>query len=322
MSAPLLAIENLRVQFARGGGALPAVRDASLAVQHGECVGIVGESGSGKTQMFMAVMGLLARNARADGSVQFAGGEILGGTQAALNRIRGSSLTMVFQDPMTSLTPHLRVGTQLAEVLMRHRRQSRREAERAAQRMLERVRVPDAQRRLRQYPHELSGGMRQRVMIGMSLLCEPKLLIADEPTSALDVTVQAHIIDLLKQMRAEIGMAIALISHDLGVVAGLADRIVVMYGGRVVESGSVHGVIADARHPYTQGLLACVPDLSAPRLDRMPSIAGQPPDASSIERGCAFAPRCPRARARCGAERPVLRAHPEQGHQIACHFPT
>ena len=318
---PALAVEKLGVQFPQPTGTIFAVREASLSVQAAECVGIVGESGSGKTQIFMAAMGLLAAAARTDGSVRFEGREILGSPPAELNRIRGSKLTMVFQDPMTSLTPHLRIGIQLAEVLVSHSQMSWHDAERAALRILERVRVPEPRRRLRQYPHELSGGMRQRVMIGMSLLCEPSLLIADEPTTALDMTVQAHIIDLFRAMREESRMAIVLISHDLGVVAGLADRIIVMYGGRVVESGRARHILQRAEHPYTAELLKCVPDLKGPRLDRMPSLAGQAPSPSSIERGCAFAPRCPRADARCRVERPLLREFPAAAHQVACHFP-
>ena len=223
---------------------------------------------------------------------------------------------------MTSLTPHLKVGVQLAEVLVNHSHMSWREAEKAALRALERVRVPEAQRRLRQYPHELSGGMRQRVMIGMSLLCEPELLIADEPTTALDVTVQAQIMDILRAMRAESRMAIVLISHDLGLVAGLADRIVVMYAGRVVESAGAADILGRAVHPYTVELLKCVPDLRRPRLERMPSLTGQAPSAGGPETGCAFAPRCPLARERCRSERPVLRAIGGAAHQAACHYPA
>src|SRR5712675_2862012 len=214
--APVLSIEDLTVSFSQPDRSVFAVRQVSLAVAARECVAIVGESGSGKTQIFMAAMGLLAGNAAAQGSVRFEGSETLGAPAPQLNRIRGSKLTMVFQDPMTSLTPHLKIGIQLAEVLVNHSHMSWREAEKAALRALERVRVPEARRRLRQYPHELSGGMRQRVMIGMSLLCEPTLLIADEPTTALDVTVQAQIIDILRAMREESRMAVILISHDLG----------------------------------------------------------------------------------------------------------
>ncbi|HLZ98089.1 MAG TPA: ABC transporter ATP-binding protein [Steroidobacteraceae bacterium] len=318
---PALAIDDLSVSFRGRHGTINAVRQATLNVFPAECVGIVGESGSGKTQTFMAVMGLLSAAASAVGSVRFEGREILGAPVSELNRVRGSKLTMVFQDPMSSLTPHLKVGVQLAEVLVKHSRMSWREAENAALRVLERVRVPEARRRLRQYPHELSGGMRQRVMIGMSLLCEPSLLIADEPTTALDVTVQAQIMDILRAMRAESHMAIVLISHDLGLVAGLADRIVVMYAGRVVESAGAADLLGRAVHPYTAALLKCVPDLRAPRLERMPSLAGQPPSAWSLGTGCAFAPRCPSARERCNSERPVLRDVDGTAHQAACHYP-
>jgi oligopeptide transport system ATP-binding protein len=315
-----LRLESLRVSYARAGGTIDAVREVSLAVRPGECLGIVGESGAGKTQAFMAAMGLLAPNARTGGSVRFEGEEILGLEPAALNRVRGSKLTMIFQDPMTSLTPHLRIGVQLAEVLVSHRGASWAEAERAALRALERVRVPEAKQRLKQYPHELSGGMRQRVMIGMSLLCEPALVIADEPTSSLDVTIQAQIVDLLRALRLDSGLSIALISHDLGVVAGLADRVAVMYAGSIVESARTAELLRAPRHPYTALLLQCVPNLRAPRRARMPSLPGQPPQAATPSRGCAFAPRCPRASELCRAERPAL--HPAtHGGELACHHP-
>jgi len=305
--APVLSIEDLTVSFSQPDRSIFAVRQVSLAVAARECVAIVGESGSGKTQIFMAAMGLLAGNAAAQGSVRFEGSETLGAPAPQLNRIRGSKLTMVFQDPMTSLTPHLKIGIQLAEVLVCHAGKSWSEARIDARRMLERVRVPDPGRRLNQYPHELSGGLRQRVTIGMSLLCEPLLVIADEPTTALDVTVQAQIIDLLRAMREEVGMALVLISHDLGVVAGLADRILVMYAGRIVESADSAELFRDPRHPYTAALLKCIPSLSGPRLERLPTLPGQPPQPSDLLDGCAFAPRCPRAAERCRVERPLLR---------------
>jgi oligopeptide transport system ATP-binding protein len=317
---PILRIDDLSVSFAQPNRRIPAVREVSLAVPARECVGIVGESGSGKTQLFMAAMGLLAPGAAAGGSVRFEDEEILGAAPRKLNRIRGSKLTMVFQDPMTSLTPHLKIGTQLAEVLVCHAGKPWSEARLAAGRMLERVRVPEAQRRLNQYPHELSGGLRQRVMIGMSLMCEPLLVIADEPTTALDVTVQAQIIELLRAMREEVGMALVLISHDLAVVAGLADRILVMYAGRIVESAATADLFRQARHPYTAELLKCIPSLSGPRLERLPTLSGQPPRPGDSPAGCAFAPRCPRAAERCRAERPPLQ-DVGAARLVACHFP-
>jgi oligopeptide transport system ATP-binding protein len=319
-SAPTLSTEGLEVRYGRNGSVIHAVRGVSLEIAPGECLGVVGESGSGKTQLFLAVMGLLAKNARTAGSVRFEGEEILGGAPAALNRVRGSKLTMIFQDPMTALTPHVKIGVQLAEVLVCHAGASWREAEQRALETLERVRVPEPERRLRQYPHELSGGMRQRVMIGMSLLCEPSLLIADEPTSALDVTVQAQIVELLRALRAGSGLSLALLSHDFGVVAQLADRIVVMYAGRIVESASSRELMQSARHPYTALLMQCVPNLHSTRLERMPYIPGQAPSAAQPDVGCAFAPRCPRASDLCREQRPRLLGVAGSA-QVACHHP-
>ncbi len=318
--AETLAIRDLRVSFARPGGRLEAVADLGLRVAPGECAGVVGESGCGKSQAFLGVMGLIARNGRATGSVRFEGAELLGAPPAALNRVRGSRLTMIFQDPMTSLTPHVRIGVQLAEVLVAHAGASWREGEAAARRMLERVWVPEAARRLRQYPHELSGGMRQRVMIAMACLCAPALLIADEPTSALDVTVQAQIIELLRSLRREFGTAVILVSHDIGVVARLADRIHVMYAGRIVESAAAAELLRRPRHPYTAGLLECVPRLSGPRLARLPSLPGGVPLEGARVPGCAFAPRCARAQSDCRTERPQLRTL--GAADVACHHPV
>ena len=317
---PALRIDGLKVRYGVDGASLAAVRDVSLQVSAGECLGIVGESGSGKSQVFLAALGLLTSSARIEGSVRFDGEELLGLSAAALNRIRGAKLSMVFQDPMTSLTPHMRIGVQLAEVRVHHASATWREAERRALEMLERVRVPDAPRRMRAYPHELSGGMRQRVMIAMSLMCEPRLVIADEPTSALDVTVQAQILALLRDVRAQFGTSIVLISHDLGVVAGIAERIVVMYAGRVVESAPMRELLRTPRHPYTALLTECAPSLHRARLDRMPCLKGQPPDATAPEIGCAFAPRCPRASDRCREQRPPLTRIDELS-QVACHHP-
>ncbi len=312
-----LSIEELSVGFAHRGVAIQAVDAVSLRVAPAECIGIVGESGSGKTQLFLAVMGLLAANARVQGRVRFEGVDLA--DAAALNRVRGAKLTMIFQDPLTCLTPHLKIGTQLAEVLVHHSGMPWSEARGAAGRMLERVRIPEAARRLTQYPHELSGGMRQRVMLAMALLCEPSLLIADEPTTALDVTIQAQIIELLRAVRAEFGMALVLVSHDLAVVAGLADRIVVMYAGRIVESAAAADLFSHPRHPYTAELLKCQPSLSGARFERLPTLAGQPPRPGEKLAACAFAPRCPRATERCRVERPTLRGAP--ANQVACHFP-
>jgi oligopeptide transport system ATP-binding protein len=317
---PILRVENLSVNFAQRSAPIAAVRQVSLSVARGECLGVVGESGSGKTQVFMAVMGLLAGNAVAGGSVRFADQEILGLDPGRLNRFRGSKLTMIFQDPMTSLTPHMKVGIQLAEVLVAHAGVSWSEARIAARRMLERVRVPEAQRRLNQYPHELSGGLRQRVMIGMSLLCDPSLVVADEPTTALDVTVQAQIIELLREVRVQAGMSLVLISHDLAVVAGLADRILVMYAGRIVESAGADDIFRRPRHPYTAELLNCVPSIAGPRLERLPTLQGQPPRPGDVLAGCAFAPRCARAAERCRVERPLLHDG-DNGAAVACHYP-
>ncbi|HEX3848729.1 MAG TPA: ABC transporter ATP-binding protein [Steroidobacteraceae bacterium] len=328
-SSPALQVEELRVSFlphGTRGGCRPsiAVRGVSLAVAPRECLGIVGESGSGKTQLFLAALGLLPPRSVATGRVRFEGADILGEPPDRLNLVRGSRVSMIFQDPMTALTPHMRIGAQIAESLVHHAGASWRDAEREALRMLERVSVPEAGRRMRQYPHELSGGLRQRVTIGMSLICGPALLIADEPTTALDVTVQAQIIELLRSMRSEVGMSLVLISHDLAVVGQLAERIAVMYAGRIVECGPARQILHAPRHPYTAGLLACTPDLTRPLAARMPTLGGQPPGPAEEIRGCAFAPRCPRAAERCGVERPQLESRTSAGGAeaaVACHFP-
>jgi oligopeptide transport system ATP-binding protein len=316
---PALSVDQLRIRFSHRTGSIEAVDRVSFSIAPSECLGIVGESGSGKTQIFMAAMGLLGGNAQVSGSVRFEGNELLGVDGPALNRVRGSKLTMIFQDPMTSLTPHLAIGTQLAEVMVTHLGMPWRDARTSAGRMLERVHVPEAKRRLNQYPHELSGGMRQRVMIAMSLLCRPSLVIADEPTTALDVTIQAQIVELLRAVRGEFGMALVLISHDLAVVAGLADRILVMYAGSVVENAMAEELFKHPRHPYTAELLKCMPSVTGPRLDRLPTLAGQPPRPGEMLAACPFAPRCSRAADRCRVERPQLEG--SSTSQVACHFP-
>src|SRR6516165_5505096 len=261
---PVLSRHGLGVTFDTPQGELRAVQEVTLAVARGECLGVVGESGAGKSQLFLAVMGLLAANGRVEGSARLGTLELVGLSAAALARVRGARIGMVFQDPMTSLTPHLTVGEQIAEVLRLHRQLSREEARRRALALLTRVHVSDPARRLAQYPHELSGGMRQRVMIATALAAEPQLLIADEPTTALDVTVQAQILALLAELKRATGLAIVLITHDLGVVAGLADRVAVMQSGRIVEVDACERLFAAPRHAYTRGLLASMPRLDVP----------------------------------------------------------
>jgi oligopeptide transport system ATP-binding protein len=314
-----LLVENLSVSFTQRRMRIEAVREVSLEIARGECLALVGESGSGKTQLFQAAMKLLPDNASAEGRVMFQGMDLLGADEAALNRVRGARMAMIFQDPMTSLTPHLHIGTQLAEVLVQHAGSSWRDAWSSARLMLERMQINEPERRLRQYPHELSGGMRQRVVIGMSLMCAPALLIADEPTASLDVTVQGQIMEVLRGMRRELNMALVLISHDLGVVAGIADRIAVMYAGRIVESGAARDVLHEPLHPYTAELIRCIPQLSGAVPARMATMAGQPPRPQDPQSACAFAPRCPRAAERCRIERPQLRALGRGS--AACHFP-
>ncbi len=302
----MLELKNLNVRFATPDGEVAAVSDLSLSVAKGECLGIVGESGSGKSQTFMAVMGLLARNGRVSGQALFNGVDLLSAPERALNALRGNRLAMVFQDPMTSLTPHMKIGRQLTEVLRRHRGLTAKQARDEAIAMLARVQISEPARRFEMYPHELSGGLRQRVMIAMALLCGPDLLIADEPTTALDVTIQAQILDLIRKAKDELGMGVVLITHDLGVVAGVADRVAVMYGGRIVELGDVQQIFRAPQHPYTKDLLACTPRLDEQAVSVLPSIAGQPPNLQHLPKGCAYHPRCSFVMNRCRVERPAL----------------
>jgi oligopeptide/dipeptide ABC transporter ATP-binding protein len=318
-STPTLRIDNLSVSFAARQGPITAVRGVSLSVAGAESVGVVGESGSGKTQLCMAAMGLQAGNATVSGSVRFEGQELLGAPEPVWNRFRGSRLSMVFQDPMTSLTPHLRIGAQLAEVLLHHGDATRGAAWSAARDMLGRVRIADPTHCLQQYPHQLSGGMRQRVMIAMSLLCNPALMIADEPTTALDVTVQVQILDLLRSLRSEFGMALILVSHDLTVVGRVAERILVMYAGRVVEASPAAELWQAPQHHYSAELLRCAPTLSGPLLARLPTLPGQAPRPEEVAAGCAFAPRCTAATEKCRRERPELSGSATR--QVACHYP-
>ncbi len=317
MAETILAVEDLRVRFATPDGEVSAADGVSFQIDAGEALGVVGESGSGKSQLFLAIMGLLAANGRAEGRVRFRGQDILGLTPRALNAIRGSRIGMVFQDPMTSLNPYLRVSRQLTEVLVFHEGLSEQAARAKAIEMLERVRIPDARRRFDLYPHEFSGGMRQRVMIAMALLCRPDLLICDEPTTALDVTVQAQILELLADIRRDLGTAIVLISHDFGVIARVADRVMVMYGGRAVETAGAEQMFDTPRHPYTRALLASLPRTDGSTGGELAAIPGQPPNLQRLPAGCAFAPRCPLVEARCReAVPPLVRVAP--GSAAAC----
>ena len=306
MSPPVLDIKNLNVRFATRDGAVAAVSELSLSVGRGECLGIVGESGSGKSQTFLAALGLLARNGRATGAATFGDVNLLAAGENALNDIRGNKVAMIFQDPMTSLTPHMKVGHQLTEVLMRHRHLAFAAAREQAIAMLTRVQIPEPERRFAMYPFELSGGLRQRIMIAMALLCGPELIIADEPTTALDVTVQAQILELIRNAKDELGTAVVLITHDLGVVAGLADRVGVMYAGRIVELGNVRQIFNAPQHPYTKGLLACSPRLDDPTDRALTTIPGQPPNLQRLPGGCAYHPRCSYVMDQCRNEFPRL----------------
>ena len=316
---PVFALEKLTVRFDTKAGEVAAVSDVSFAIQPGECVGIVGESGSGKSQTFLAALGLLAGNGAATGRAMFQGHDLLTMSRDALDTLRGNRVTMIFQDSGTSLTPHMRIGDQLTEVLVKHKGLNTEAAHKRVLEVMEAMRIPEIEKRLKQYPHEFSGGMRQRVMIAMALVCEPDLLIADEPTTALDVTVQAQILNLFRALKSHTKSAIVLITHDLGVVAGLCDRVLVMYGGRVVEEAPVAQIFAAPKHPYTQGLLRCMPRLDQLLTADLEAIPGQPPNLQSLGAGCAFAERCAHGTERCRHERPALRQI-SPARRAACHL--
>jgi len=319
MSTPVLQVRGLTTRFRTDRGELTAVDDVSFDVGRGETVAIVGESGSGKSVTALSILRLIpSRPGRiAAGEVIFENRNLLELDNASIRDIRGNKIAMIFQEPMSSLNPSLTVGIQVAEPINEHRRTPWTAALEKAAELISRVRIPDAQSRLASFPHQYSGGMRQRIMIAMSLGCAPSLIIADEPTTALDVTVQAQILDLLKQITQESGTALMLITHDLGVVARYADRVIVMYGGRIVETAPARELYKKPRHPYTVGLLTSVPRLDGDTRRRLIPIDGQPPDLARLPAGCAFAPRCRAAVARCHHERPKLEPV-SPTHQKAC----
>lgn len=313
----LLDIKDLGVSFATPDGVVNAVNGVSFALERGATLGIVGESGSGKSQLAFAIMGLLAKNGQARGSVIYDGAQILNAPAAVINRIRANHIAMVFQDPMTALNPYMRVADQMAEVLIHHKGMSKSQAVAESVRMLDAVKIPDAAGRIRLYPHEFSGGMRQRVMIAMALLCKPQILIADEPTTALDVTVQAQIMQLLREIQADFGMATVLITHDLGVIAGFCDEVIVMYGGRVMEQSPVEPLFYSPSHPYTRGLLRAIPRVDQ-QGDILDSIPGSPPNMTQAQTGCPFAPRCDFADQMCRETLSPLTEF-SAGRKRSCH---
>jgi peptide/nickel transport system ATP-binding protein len=318
---PLLKVEDLSVTFTRRGSApVHAVDEVSFEIRAGEHVGLVGESGSGKSVTSLAIMGLLpAGGVEVAGSVDFDGRELIGLDIAAMRNLRGQELAMVFQDPMSSLNPVVTVGRQITEVLKRHRNLDKADAQTEAVNLLTKVGIPDPARRSGDYPHQLSGGMRQRILIAIALACQPRLLIADEPTTALDVTIQAQILELLKELVSGSQTALLMITHDLGVVAGLCDRVHVMYSGRIVESAERRTLFATPRHPYTGGLMASIPRLDLPRGTPLTPIPGSPTDTLPWSQGCAFAPRCPNCEVDCRMQTPAL--VPADNRALRCFHP-
>jgi peptide/nickel transport system ATP-binding protein len=321
---PLLVVENLRTMFDTPRGVLRAVDGVSFTLDRGETLGIVGESGSGKSVLVRSIMNLLANNSFVpDGSkVIFDGRDVRKLSRPEAKHFWGTEMAMVFQDPMTSLNPVKRIGTQITESIQFHLKLSRKAAIDRAIDLMNQVKIPEPRRRLEQYPHELSGGMRQRVTIAIALACEPRLLIADEPTTALDVTVQKQILDLLWRLQEEHDMAMILITHDLGVVAGQADRVAVMYGGQLVEVADTDVLVAHVRHPYTEALLNSIPKVDQPSHTRLDAISGRPPDMVNLPKGCRFAPRCRYALEDCLDKNPELLETEQLGHRSRCFVPV
>jgi peptide/nickel transport system ATP-binding protein/oligopeptide transport system ATP-binding protein len=317
MSEPILTVDHLKVDFLTEEGNVQAVDDVSLTLKPGEVLAIVGESGSGKSVTAMSLLGLnRSPNARFGGSARYQDTELLTADDSVMRRIRGAEMAMIFQDPMTSLNPVQRIGDQIAEQILAHEKLSKAEVHDRVVELMERVGIPRASERARAYPHEFSGGMRQRVMIALALSCSPSVLIADEPTTALDVTIQAQILERIKELKDETGTAIILVTHDLGVVADIADRIAVMYGGRIVEQGTVDEIFYDPQHPYTWGLLGSITRVDRARSERLPSIAGLPPSLLDPPAGCHFRARCPHEFATC-MDVPPLEDH-GAGHPDRC----
>ena len=322
MSTPLLEVRELRTHFLTARGAVKAVDGVSFTLERGRTLGVVGESGSGKTVLSRSIMGMLPRkNVIRGGDFLYNGTALSTLSSRELRDLRGAEISMVFQDPMTSLNPVVRIGRQITETMEQHLDVSKVEARRKAVDLLESVGIPDPDRRLREYPHQLSGGLRQRVIIAIALSCGPKLLLADEPTTALDVTVQAQILDLLGRQQQERFMAMILVTHDLGVVAGRTDEIAVMYAGRIVERAPTPVLFSDMKHRYTQALFRSIPQIHEPAHKRLVAIDGRPPDLAATGKGCAFAPRCRFARDRCSNDTPPLRQVAD-GHFHACWYPV
>jgi len=319
MAAPVLQVRNLTTRFKTERGVVTAVDDVSFEVAAGETLAIVGESGSGKSVTSMSILRLIPTPPGhiEGGEILFDGKDLLKLGNDQMREVRGNSIAMIFQDSMSSLNPSITIGKQIAEPITLHRNVSWNEAYEKAGELLSTVQIPDAKNRLSAYPHQFSGGMRQRAMIAMALACQPKLIIADEPTTALDVTVQAQILDLLKELTHKANTSMILITHDMGVVARYADRVAVMYGGRIVEKGPAREIFNRPCHPYTQGLLASIPRIDGDPDQPLPAIEGMPPDLSALPAGCAFAPRCPKANSECAGSKPAL-SKVSEGHLKAC----